>query len=735
MYNNTKQYVILFTTLLFLSALALAALSLKSPSKCQGQWNNCANAFSDNTLRATASVTANNNKTGNWTNYSFSIPSTARINTVKVRADFFANNPRGYMDVRVTGNGGASFGPIHTIGGNTAEQTYWIDVTSDYSWTPAMLNNNNLRVSTKCFKQGSGSNPTCNLDWIPVEVTYTLFDFSVNTNPVSGTVVQGSSVATTTTVTLLGGVPQLVSLSQIGCPSAAVCSFTPTNGTPTYNSTFNVATSNTTPNGTYNITIVGTGDSKVRIAYYLLTVQPFTACNDGTDNDNDGLSDYPNDPGCSSSQDASETSSSLICDNGLDETNDADSLADYRLNGGDLGCTNSTDASEINGQCDDLADNDGDTYTDYPTDPGCFSYSDASELGSAQCDDNIDNDGDGFIDYPDDNGCSSPTDNLESTNSCTDTDGGFIVTIQGSISGVSNNTGYNYTDTCLGTTLLDEHTCSGTQPNHFTYNCTGNYTGCSNGACIIIPPQCSDGIDNDGDTYTDYPADPGCTSSSDTSELGTAPCDNGLDDDADTYTDYPDDPGCSNATDTSELGTTICDNGVDELNDRDTLVDYPDDLGCSSPTDSNEIDGDCDDRVDNDGDGTPDYPSDPGCTSYSDPSELGTVQCDNGIDDDGDGKTDYGFLDTRDSKCSSRTDNDENPRDNCTDSDGGISYLIQGAVSGDDESVSYSFIDVCIDAIQLKEYYCGSILQDYAPLNTVFNCSGNFTACFNGACV
>jgi hypothetical protein len=32
-------------------------------------------------------------------------------------------------------------------------------------------------------------------------------------------------------------------------------------------------------------------------------------------------------------------------------------------------------------------------------------------------------------------------------------------------------------------------------------------------------PQCEDGIDNDGDTLIDYPADPGCSSPMDDSEL------------------------------------------------------------------------------------------------------------------------------------------------------------------------------------------------------------------------
>ena len=32
------------------------------------------------------------------------------------------------------------------------------------------------------------------------------------------------------------------------------------------------------------------------------------------------------------------------------------------------------------------------------------------------------------------------------------------------------------------------------------------------------PPQCSDGVDNDGDTLVDYPADPECTSATDDDE-------------------------------------------------------------------------------------------------------------------------------------------------------------------------------------------------------------------------
>lgn len=69
-------------------------------------------------------------------------------------------------------------------------------------------------------------------------------------------------------------------------------------------------------------------------------------------------------------------------------------------------------------KCNNGVDDDGDTFTDYPADPGCFGPNDNSELNAnVQCDDDVDNDADTFVDYPDDNGCISPTDNSEATNS------------------------------------------------------------------------------------------------------------------------------------------------------------------------------------------------------------------------------------------------------------------------------------------------------------------------------
>lgn len=111
------------------------------------------------------------------------------------------------------------------------------------------------------------------------------------------------------------------------------------------------------------------------------------------------------------------------------------------------------------------------------------------------------------------------------------------------------------------------------------------------------PVACGDGIDNDGDGLIDYPADPGCSSASDTDELNSPPppppaqCADGVDNDSDGLIDYPSDPGCASTTDNDEFNsppqTYQCSDGQD--NDADGLIDYPADPGCSSTTDNDEF--------------------------------------------------------------------------------------------------------------------------------------------------
>jgi probable HAF family extracellular repeat protein len=86
----------------------------------------------------------------------------------------------------------------------------------------------------------------------------------------------------------------------------------------------------------------------------------------------------------------------------------------------------------------------------------------------------------------------------------------------------------------------------------------------------IAPPDCANGVDDDGDGVIDFGADPGCVSADDEGEHEAAlTCDNGQDDDADGIVDYPADTSCASRIDT-ELPE--CSDGLD--NDGDLSVDW-----------------------------------------------------------------------------------------------------------------------------------------------------------------
>ena len=59
-------------------------------------------------------------------------------------------------------------------------------------------------------------------------------------------------------------------------------------------------------------------------------------------------------------------------------------------------------------------------------------------------------------------------------------------------------------------------TVSTTSTTTYTLNCDGTTAS----ATVTVLPQCSDGIDNDGDTRIDYPADQGCESATEGDETG-----------------------------------------------------------------------------------------------------------------------------------------------------------------------------------------------------------------------
>ncbi len=302
----------------------------------------------------------------------------------------------------------------------------------------------------------------------------------------------------------------------------------------------------------------------------LLDLSVISACNDGRDNDQDDLIDFPDDPGCLSLNDIDERDSIevTVCNDSLD--NDNDGLIDFN----DPGCSESEGVSEqsevISPECNNGIDDDEDGYVDFPADESCLgpdADDESLEPDLTACNNQRDDDSDGLIDFPFDPGCASPQD-------------------------------------------LDERD---------DFN-----------ASMIA--QCNDGIDNDQDGYADL-ADPQCSTPTDPRERllddeDVAVCSNGIDDDGDGLIDAHEDPGCIGPGDSNEEDTDslpACSDGID--NDADGYVDYPEDSGCSSIGDREEdnprVTPACLDGEDNDGDELFDYPQDPGCDSSADTTERG----------------------------------------------------------------------------------------------------------------
>ncbi|MCC6526456.1 MAG: DUF11 domain-containing protein [Polyangiaceae bacterium] len=139
-------------------------------------------------------------------------------------------------------------------------------------------------------------------------------------------------------------------------------------------------------------------------------VSAVTQCNDGADNDADGLTDFPDDPGCTDALDPDETDVPA-CSDGLD--NDSDGLTDYP---DDPSCASLLDTDESGPPaCSDGGDNDADGLTDFPDDPGCTAADDVSEADYPACANGLDDDGDTFVDYPNDPGCADPYDDDEAS--------------------------------------------------------------------------------------------------------------------------------------------------------------------------------------------------------------------------------------------------------------------------------------------------------------------------------
>jgi endo-1,4-beta-D-glucanase Y len=97
-------------------------------------------------------------------------------------------------------------------------------------------------------------------------------DFSVSASPASGSVSQGSSATVSVSTAVTSGSAESVALSASGLPSGATASFNPASVNSGASSTLTIATSSSTPAGTYPVTVTGTASSGSHTASYSLTV-------------------------------------------------------------------------------------------------------------------------------------------------------------------------------------------------------------------------------------------------------------------------------------------------------------------------------------------------------------------------------------------------------------------------------------------------------------------------------
>ncbi len=122
------------------------------------------------------------------------------------------------------------------------------------------------------------------------------------------------------------------------------------------------------------------------------------------------------------------------------------------------------------------------------------------------------------------------------------------------------------------------------------------------------PPQCLDGIDNDGDGDIDFPEDSGCAAEDDNTEAPNPPpapaCSNNTDDDGDGFVDE-NDPAC-HSDGNPDNSSSYDPNRTSELPVNDPPAQVP------GPENTLAL---CSDGVDNDADGTIDL-ADPDCAAF-----------------------------------------------------------------------------------------------------------------------
>jgi hypothetical protein len=329
-------------------------------------------------------------------------------------------------------------------------------------------------------------------------------------------------------------------------------------------------------------------------------------CADNVDDDGDGASGYPFDPGCESPDDLDEEDPPVApeCANGVDD--DADGRVDWL--GGDPGCGSRAGQDE-SGDGEPGYGESCEAPQEVTSSTMVLDFTQATQDESLVCDGRPEADKVMSFRLPapamvritgspeisalsiratcaeerGDTACSSLLSGRTSLSIQTGLGWPFPYTV------VAKGTGTG-TIHIAGTFFSSTSSCDPATP---WFACTlpaACVAGPSGASCVT--PACANGRDDDGDGLSDYPADPGCTSAIDGDEVdppATPACRNGVDDDGDGLTDWPLEPGCALRDDEDEADPAVlpqCSNGLDD--DGDGQVDRGSDAECISAGSDNE---------------------------------------------------------------------------------------------------------------------------------------------------
>jgi len=130
-----------------------------------GPWTDGDKALADEAGSASTTI---NGYYQTFYNYGFTLDTSKTLTKVEVRLDASASVAGEQVTVQLSTDGGVNWimGTGSPLTLTATMNTYWLDVTSWTSWTPAKINDVRVRVT----KTSSGTN-TVNLDWIPIKAT------------------------------------------------------------------------------------------------------------------------------------------------------------------------------------------------------------------------------------------------------------------------------------------------------------------------------------------------------------------------------------------------------------------------------------------------------------------------------------------------------------------------------------------------------------------------------------